>query len=175
MTKNRPLYKCPNCGGISEVKLKKEAYKIISPVLFTVAIIFISSVLIRGELFLMGLGLLVMVFGTFYWMSSYLITLKSAKIMTRNMRWYKKIFFAIKDRFRFKLSFKFRNNNTEKKCKEERKEQEKLQDKEETEIYEKDEENKGKEENKEENKFGYEEKLKEKPCSENDFDDIFSS
>ncbi len=143
VTKNRPLYKCPNCGGISEVELKKEAYKIISPVLFTVAIIFISSVLIRGELFLMGLGLLVMVFGTFYWMSSYLITLKSAKIMTRNMRWYKKIFFDIKDRFRFKLSFKFRkNNNIQKKCKEERKEQEKLQDKEETEIYEKEEKKK---------------------------------
>lgn len=98
MIKSKPIYKCPNCGNISEVVLKDKIYALLisSQVLSLCIVIF--DVLFGENALMVGLFLVLFIFGVFYGLVPYMITLEGAKLIRIKPRWYKRVISVLKVR-----------------------------------------------------------------------------
>ena len=74
--KNKSLYKCAGCGRTSAVILKSSVYKYLWITQILSAVIFIVSLFLGEGFYLLGLGLILVVFGFFYWRSTGMISLE---------------------------------------------------------------------------------------------------
>ena len=78
--------------------MKRDIYMFLWIVQIIAVSIFIISLLLGGEFYLIGLSLMLGVFGVFYWFSPYMVKLEEVRFCSREIPWYKKLFFNKKKR-----------------------------------------------------------------------------
>lgn len=76
-------------------------YKFLWGVQFLAVIIFIISVFLGENFYLLGLVLMIIILVGFYWSSPYMIGLEEARYYSRPLPWYKRIFSKKKKRGEF--------------------------------------------------------------------------
>lgn len=100
ITKNKSVYKCKNCGKLSEVTLRRGMFILLCIVQILAVILFLISMFLGEGFYLVGIALILVIFGVFYWMSTYMIDLEEPRYIRRKIPWYKKIFFKRKEKTR---------------------------------------------------------------------------
>lgn len=100
--KNHSLYKCPNCDKISEVFLIPATFKALWFTQILSVITFVSAVFAGGVFPLIGLIVILLIFGGFYWILPKMIALDKPKYIKVKPAWYKRIIRKIKHKKRRK-------------------------------------------------------------------------
>lgn len=107
--KNHSIYKCSNCKKISEVVVSPDVYRSLWIVQISAIIIFMASILLGEQFTLVGLIIMLLIYGMFYALIPYMIYLSKPTFLKREIPWYKRLIKKLKGKENYGSS-KIRNN-----------------------------------------------------------------